>query len=31
LARVATLDGSSPRVVDAGCGMGDALRELHTQ
>jgi hypothetical protein len=31
LARVATLDGASPRVVDAGCGMGDALRELHTQ
>jgi hypothetical protein len=31
LARVATLHGSSPRVVDAGCGMGDALRELHTQ
>ena len=31
LARVAMLDGTSPRVVDAGCGMGDALRELHTQ
>jgi hypothetical protein len=28
LARLAPLDGSSPRVVDAGCGMGDALREL---
>lgn len=31
LARVATLDGQAPRVVDAGCGMGDALRELHRQ
>jgi hypothetical protein len=31
LARVAWLDGESPRVVDAGCGLGDALRELHRQ
>lgn len=31
LASVAPLDGDSPRVVDAGCGMGDALRELHAQ
>jgi hypothetical protein len=31
LASVAVLDGVAPRVVDAGCGMGDALRELHQQ
>ena len=31
LSRVVWLDGESPRVVDAGCGMGDALRELHIQ
>lgn len=31
LSRLVWLDGESPRVVDAGCGMGDALRELHTQ
>lgn len=31
LARVAVLEGAAPRVVDAGCGMGDALRELRGQ
>lgn len=31
LARRVWLDGENPRVVDAGCGMGDALRELHRQ
>ncbi|MBL0727633.1 class I SAM-dependent methyltransferase [Piscinibacter sp. HJYY11] len=31
LSRIVWLDGENPRVVDAGCGMGDALRELHHQ
>lgn len=31
LAKLAPLDGSSPRVVDAGCGLGDGLRELSGQ
>ena len=31
LARLAWLDGASPRVADAGCGLGDALRELRRE
>ena len=31
LSRVVWLDGESPRVVDAGCGLGDGLRELRSQ
>ncbi len=31
LAGVAVLPGREPCVVDAGCGLGDALRELHGQ
>jgi SAM-dependent methyltransferase len=29
LAQVAPLSGTAPRVVDAGCGVGDGLRELN--
>jgi SAM-dependent methyltransferase len=31
LNRLVALDGPSPRVLDAGCGLGDGLRELHSQ
>jgi hypothetical protein len=31
LARLAPVGGTAPRIVDAGCGLGDGLRELHAE